>query len=86
MSTPVHIVYEPYKDDKRRVAIVYKGTKQEVQVLVASGTNPAGETNWVAPTTAEEYNAVIEAWAQQSYREHCDRLDRENPRGGDGDR
>jgi len=86
MSTQTHIAHEPYKDEKHRVAIVYRGTTQETQVLVAKGTNPAGEPNWVAASTPEEYQAVIDAWAKKAYRDYTDEMDRRHPRGGPDDR
>ncbi|HEY9869907.1 MAG TPA: hypothetical protein V6D08_12135 [Candidatus Obscuribacterales bacterium] len=86
MSNQVSIVHEPFKDDKHRVAIVYKDGKQQVQVLIARGTNAVGETLWDAPKTPEEYQSVIEAWARKAYKDHDEEMARRYPRGGPDDR
>ena len=86
MSNQVTIMHEPFKDGQHRVAIVYKDGKQEVQVLIAKGTNGVGETIWEPASTPEEHKAVIDAWALKAYKEHDEEMARRYPRGGPDDR
>lgn len=86
MSSNVSIMHEPHKTDKHRVAVVYKDGKQQVQVLIARGTNTVGETNWEPASTPEEYLEVVTAWALKAHRDHDDEMHRRHPRGGPDDR